>query len=488
MKKALLGKIYNTYTYIILDAIALCCAYFLTLYLRFYSRAGMQVFDVVSSALGGSFSEQLTEQYLYFYSVGAFRIILQLFIMIFVFSSLLDVYTNYMPVKYSTDNLGVILANICTLSVVYGYFYINQNTYHPRSVFVTVLFFNSMLSILLRTIYLKVRSQLCLKNEKYRLPVLVIGRGEISDHIVQLIRVKSPSALYLAAYESEYDKIINVLDKYKDAFKHNQIAGVILADEDIDVKTMMKVMDYVKPHKLFVKVLSRKLSVIVVKAKIHTDMFRGVPLVHFNPEYERRFYRVIVRIISVTVAGFSIIISLPLSLFIALCIKLTSKGRVFFVQERIGINKEPFMMYKFRTMYEDADQRVSELEGLNESDGPLFKIKEDPRVIPVGKFIRRFSLDELPQFINIIKGDMVLVGPRPLPRRDFNNYYEDWHYGRHDGLPGLTCLWQVSGRSDLGFNEMCMLDIYYLKNVNWVLDLKICFRTVSSVLFASGAY
>ena len=141
-----------------------------------------------------------------------------------------------------------------------------------------------------------------------------------------------------------------------------------------------------------------------------------------------------------------IVVSFHFAILIAFAIKLSSKGKVFYIQERMGINKEPFMMYKFRTMHEGADQQIAELEELNETSGTLFKTKEDPRVLSIGQFLRRFSIDELPQFINILKGDMVLVGPRPLPRRDFNNYYEDWHYGRHAGLPGLTCLWQVYGK------------------------------------------
>jgi lipopolysaccharide/colanic/teichoic acid biosynthesis glycosyltransferase len=130
----------------------------------------------------------------------------------------------------------------------------------------------------------------------------------------------------------------------------------------------------------------------------------------------------------------------------------------------------------------------AQVEEFNESGEGLFKIREDPRVTPVGRFLRRFSLDELPQLLNVLKGDMTLVGPRPLPRRDFENYYEDWHYRRHEGLPGLTCLWQVSGRSDVSFHDMCVLDVYYLRNRNWALDLKIILRTFWVVLFAKGAY
>jgi len=145
-------------------------------------------------------------------------------------------------------------------------------------------------------------------------------------------------------------------------------------------------------------------------------------------------------------------------------------------------------MLKFRTMHDRAAELQAQVEEFNESGTGLFKIRKDPRVTGVGRVLRRFSLDELPQLLNVLRGDMTVVGPRPLPRRDFENYYEDWHYGRHAGLPGLTCLWQISGRSDIDFHNMCILDVFYLRNQIWVLDLKILLRTFWVVLFAKGAY
>jgi lipopolysaccharide/colanic/teichoic acid biosynthesis glycosyltransferase len=139
-------------------------------------------------------------------------------------------------------------------------------------------------------------------------------------------------------------------------------------------------------------------------------------------------------------------------------------------------------------MYARADEMQAEVEEFNESGKGLFKMRRDPRVTPIGRFLRRYSLDELPQLLNVIRGEMVVVGPRPLPRRDFEHYYEEWHYARHAGLPGLTCLWQVSGRSELDFHNMCLLDIYYLSNRNWVLDTRILLKTAWAVLFARGAY
>jgi lipopolysaccharide/colanic/teichoic acid biosynthesis glycosyltransferase len=237
-----------------------------------------------------------------------------------------------------------------------------------------------------------------------------------------------------------------------------------------------------------VKVLSDKLGVLVNEAGMPSDFFFETPFVHFAvPSLNGLSVRarcVLSRLASAT--GF--ILVAPLFLLIAVLVKLTSPGPIFFVQERMGVNRKPFLMYKFRTMYDRAEELQAQVEEFNESGEGLFKIKRDPRVTPVGRFLRRFSLDELPQLINVVRGEMTLVGPRPLPRRDYENYYEEWHYTRHSGLPGLTCLWQVSGRSDISFHNMCILDDYYLRNQNAMLDLKILLRTCGVVLFARGAY
>ncbi|MDA1045135.1 MAG: sugar transferase, partial [Verrucomicrobia bacterium] len=191
---------------------------------------------------------------------------------------------------------------------------------------------------------------------------------------------------------------------------------------------------------------------------------------------------------SQVISAVGLLVFAPLFLAIALGIKVSSKGQVFYLQERIGKGGKPFRMIKFRTMVSNADQDLSEMLALNESYGGLFKIRCDPRVTKLGRFLRRYSLDELPQLINVVRGEMTLVGPRPLPRSDHEHFSEKWHSGRQDGMPGLTCLWQISGRSDLDFHSMCILDVFYLRNQNWVMDLKIVLRTFSVVLFAEGAY
>ncbi len=177
----------------------------------------------------------------------------------------------------------------------------------------------------------------------------------------------------------------------------------------------------------------------------------------------------------------------PLFLIVAVLIKLTSEGPVFFLQERVGYNKRKFFIWKFRTMIPGAEKLMVELENLNEVSGPVFKIRNDPRITPLGKLLRRASIDELPQLINVLRGDMSLVGPRPLPVRDYQGFNEDWQRRRFSVRPGITCLWQVNGRCSIAFEEWMKLDLQYLDEWSLWLDLKILARTIPAVLRGSGA-
>jgi lipopolysaccharide/colanic/teichoic acid biosynthesis glycosyltransferase len=172
---------------------------------------------------------------------------------------------------------------------------------------------------------------------------------------------------------------------------------------------------------------------------------------------------------------------------IALAIRLDSPGPAVFKQTRIGKGGKEFMCHKFRSMREGAEAEQEDLLNLNEASGPLFKIKDDPRMTRVGRFLRRLSLDELPQIYNVLRGEMSLVGPRP-PLPSEVAQYQDWHKQRLEAPPGMTGLWQVSGRSQLTFDEMCLLDIFYIENYSPMLDLRIMLRTIPAVLLRQGAY
>jgi lipopolysaccharide/colanic/teichoic acid biosynthesis glycosyltransferase len=168
-------------------------------------------------------------------------------------------------------------------------------------------------------------------------------------------------------------------------------------------------------------------------------------------------------------------------------IKLDTPGPVFFKQDRVGRLGRVFKFYKFRSMYREAETRKSEIEKLNEQDGPVFKIRSDPRVTSVGSFLRRSSLDEIPQILNVLKGDMSLVGPRPQMPSEVAQY-EPWHRKRLEVKPGITCLWQISGRSHISFDEWMRLDVEYLKQRSIATDLSIILKTIPAVIARKGAY
>lgn len=193
-------------------------------------------------------------------------------------------------------------------------------------------------------------------------------------------------------------------------------------------------------------------------------------------------YLIIKRLIDILGALIGIILASPIMLIVAICIKIEDpNGPVFFSQVRNGVYPSTFKMYKFRSMYKDAEERLEEIQHLNEQTGPAFKIKDDPRITKVGRFIRKTSLDELPQLFNVLKGDMSLVGPRPAIPREVEKY-TPYQKQRLFVKPGLTCIWQVSGRNNIEFDEWVELDIKYIKERNLWLDLKLILMTIPALL------
>ncbi|MBI4769039.1 MAG: sugar transferase [Chloroflexi bacterium] len=222
-------------------------------------------------------------------------------------------------------------------------------------------------------------------------------------------------------------------------------------------------------------------------SRVDVDDLGGIPLIGIKEATLSRSGRLAKRLLDLTVSGLGLALSGPVFLILVLLIRLDSSGAAIFRQTRVGHAGRRFRIFKFRTMVDGAEQAQAELRAFNEASGPLFKIKDDPRLTRIGRFLRRSSLDELPQLINVLRGEMSLVGPRPaLP--DEVDKYEPWQRQRLEVAPGLTGLWQVSGRSDLSFEEMCLLDIYYTENWSLALDLSVLLRTVPRVLLGQGAY
>jgi exopolysaccharide biosynthesis polyprenyl glycosylphosphotransferase len=193
------------------------------------------------------------------------------------------------------------------------------------------------------------------------------------------------------------------------------------------------------------------------------------------------------RMVDIGIACIGIILFSPILVLAAILIKRTSPGPVLFIQKRVGLHKRPLNVYKLRTMHVDAEERIHELEHLNEVSGPVFKLRNDPRLTRAGRILRKTSIDELPQLFNVLKGEMSLVGPRPLPVRDYEGFSEDWQRRRFSVKPGMTCLWQIHGRSSIAFAEWMALDLQYIDKWSLWLDFRILLQTIPAVLRGSGA-
>ena len=218
-----------------------------------------------------------------------------------------------------------------------------------------------------------------------------------------------------------------------------------------------------------------------------SEKFEGAPVITLYPGSPDDWQHLLKRALDIALSLVMIVLLAPLGALTALLIALTSSGPIFFVQERVGLNKRRFRLYKFRTMVTHAEKRQREVEHLNEVSGPVFKIANDPRLTSVGRILRATSIDELPQLFNVLKGDMSMVGPRPLPVRDYAGFSEAWHRRRFTVCPGITCLWQVSGRSSVPFERWMELDMEYIDHWSLWMDFKILAKTIPAVLKGAGA-
>ncbi|MGZ4360079.1 MAG: sugar transferase [Gaiellaceae bacterium] len=266
--------------------------------------------------------------------------------------------------------------------------------------------------------------------------------------------------------------------------ERHRIDELVVADDFADTQ-LLELADQAQRRGVKVRIAPRTTELLVQQGEYVPG--QGLPLFDLRAPTLMGIDWLLKRGFDLLVSGLVIVVGLPLWLAIALAIKLTSPGPVLYRDRRVGVGESEFAMLKFRTMYTDAAERQGELEASNEADGPLFKIKNDPRVTPVGGVLRKLSIDEIPQVLNVIKGDMSIVGPRPLPLRDFLQL-EDWHRRRYLVLPGLTGLWQVSGRIDVSFDDLVRLDFYYIENWSIWLDIAIVAKTLPAVLARRGAY
>jgi len=320
---------------------------------------------------------------------------------------------------------------------------------------------------------------------------IVAGEGE---HLLQLFRTLGSGRSGIdyefvgavAASPGGIDlPVLGQIEDLRAILAEHEVDELIVTDSDFGDRQLLELVD--QAHRSGVKVRVAPKTTELLKQQVEFVPGQGVPLFELKPPVLVGTDWLIKRAFDLAVSGGVIVLGLPLWAAIAAGIKLTSRGPVFYRDRRVGLGEVEFGMLKFRTMRVDASQKQDELEAENEAGGALFKIREDPRVTPFGRFLRRFSLDEIPNTVNVLCGQMSLVGPRPLPLRDYE-LLDEWHRKRYLVLPGMTGLWQISGRSNLSFDDLVRLDFYYLDNWSIWLDISILAKTIPAVVSQRGAY
>ena len=305
------------------------------------------------------------------------------------------------------------------------------------------------------------------------------GRGGIDYDFVGSVG-RSPDG------ESAGLRRLGLLDALPALLAEHEVNELIVTDSDYNDRELVGIVEHAHRRGVKVRVAPRATELLIERRGEYVPG-EGVPLFELRPPVFVGADWLVKRSFDLTVSTVVAVVGLPLWLLIAAAIKLDSRGPVLYCDRRIGLNEQEFGMFKFRTMRADAAELQPELEEANEAGGALFKIADDPRVTRVGRVLRHFSIDEVPQVLNVLRGEMSLVGPRPLPIRDFE-LLEPWHRKRYLVLPGMTGLWQIAGRSSLGFDDLVRLDFYYLEHWSIWLDISILLKTVPAVLARRGAY
>jgi exopolysaccharide biosynthesis polyprenyl glycosylphosphotransferase len=340
---------------------------------------------------------------------------------------------------------------------------------------------------LLRAAYDSISLEL-MRHAGVRRRLLLVGEGETLAHLErQLASASGGIGIEVVGSLAEPPGagLGGALDRLALLLERERPDELVLAEADFDEPTVLGVVELAHRHGVKVKLAPRTTDLLVHEGEYVPG--QGVPLFELRPPMLTGVEWATKRVFDLVVSVLVLALGIPLWLLLAAAIKLDSRGPVLFVDRRIGVGEREFGMLKLRTMVVDAAERQTELEDDNEASGALFKIRDDPRVTRVGRVLRRLSLDELPQLVNVLRGEMSLVGPRPLPLRD-HALLEDWHRARSLVLPGMTGLWQISGRSGLDFDDLVRLDFTYIENWSLWSDVSIIARTIPAVIGGRGAY
>ncbi len=357
-------------------------------------------------------------------------------------------------------------------------------------IFYGSLAFSIVYDSALREVYTQLTGRL-LEQVGYARRTVLVGSGThigaVADALDSHVRAGIDVIGYISLGMNPQGGLrsLGSLDELEAVIAHEQIDDVIIADPDFPQGPALDLAETCHARGVTVHVAPSTMEILLDRAEFVPG--ESVPLFALRPPAFDGLQFAVKRTFDLLAAGLVLLVISPILIAIAIAVRASSRGPVIYRSMRPGIGGRPFACLKFRTMRVDIDLTQDQLEALNESSGALFKIRDDPRLTPVGRMLRRVSLDELPQLINVMRGEMSLVGPRPLPMRDFA-LLEEWHKKRYLVLPGVTGLWQISGRSELDFDDLVRLDFLYLERWSVLLDLSILLKTIPAVLTRRGAY
>lgn len=361
-----------------------------------------------------------------------------------------------------------------------------------RPLIALFVFYQALLLAGIR-VFITLRRRRLVHSSKHFRNILIVGTAAKAGHMGRLVSRYADWGLRVLGYvvvdeepvaAETSDTILGTIRDLPSLLETHIVDEIIFVGDRPSLDMFDKVLELCKEQGI-----STRVAVDFFPAKVTNvsmEFLEDVPLLTFSSAPEHAFSLLVKRIIDVVVSAVVLVVLLPFLIVIGLAVRLTSKGPAIYRQTRCGLYGRKFTLYKIRSMYEGAEDVLWEIKHLNEMDGPVFKMRNDPRVTPLGRFLRKSSIDEWPQFWNVLKGDMSLVGPRaPLPEEV--KEYTRWQRRRLSVKPGITCLWQVSGRNEIDFHEWMKLDLHYIDNWSLLLDLKILLRTFPVVLLGKGA-
>jgi len=394
----------------------------------------------------------------------------------------------------SEQVLDLLKAALYSLIALITIVFLSKGYHYSRGYIVLYLLITPVFLSLSRLLLFKLNVERMQKGWGVKNAVIV-GNGRAAKFIMDHLVVNHAMGYRIVGFLVETPKDLNfsycgvkALGLYTNchqAIDQLKVEEIFIPDLSRHLAIYGNLINYCRCQQIEVRVISHRTDLLAKAAGIY-DM-AGISLFRTSHQPSQKAYRAFKRTVDIIGSGMGLLLLSPVFWLTAILIKLDSPGPVFFRQVRLGEGQREFKLFKLRTMFMGAEKKKHQLMEQNEADGPIFKIRNDPRITPLGRWLRRLSLDEFPQLINVFLGEMSLVGPRPpLPAEVAQ--YKEWHKRRLEGPQGMTGLWQVSGRSGLSFEEMVLLDIYYLEHSSPVLDIEILLKTLPAVILGGGAY